>query len=390
MLPEAQALKPRLVALRRAIHRQPELGFDVQRTAELVARTLGELGIEAQTEVGKTGVVGYLGEPDGPVIAIRADMDALPLQEINAVDYASQVPGKMHACGHDAHTAMLLGAAMLLARRALPGQVRLVFQPSEEAYDAEGVSGAPRMIDDGALRGVGAVIALHVNGDLEVGQIAVSPGQASAAVDDFRAHVRGRGAHAARPHQGVDALWLAAQVLNALYAIPSRRIDPVLASVLSVGIVRGGTASNIVADDVYLEGTLRSRDDAVRDQLLDEVRRSLEIARTLGGDYTLAIDHGYPSMLNHAGVVEAIRGAGRDLLGEAGLTPGEPIMGAEDFAYMTRLCPGAMFSLGARQPGGPERYLHAPDFDLDEEALPIGAALLAETALRLMVDGWNG
>jgi amidohydrolase len=281
---------------------------------------------------------------------------------------------------------MLLGAAMLLARQPLHGQVRLIFQPSEEAYDAEGISGAPRMIDDGALKGVDAVIALHVNGELEVGQVAVSPGQASAAVDDFRVHLRGQGGHAARPHQGMDALWLANQVLGALYAIPSRRIDPILPSVLSIGIVRGGTAANIVADDVYLEGTLRSRDDGVRAQLLDEVKRCLEIARVLGGDYTLAIDHGYPSMLNDAAVVETIRGAGRDLLGEAGLSDGTPMMGAEDFAFMTRLCPGAMFSLGTRQPGGRERRLHADDFDLDEDALPIGAAMLAETALRLLRD----
>jgi amidohydrolase len=334
--------------------------------------------------VGKTGVVGYLGEGAGPVIGIRADMDALPIDEVNQVDYASERPGRMHACGHDAHTAMLLGVGMLLAQEKLPGQVRLLFQPSEEAYDEEGISGAPRMIDDGALNGVDAVIALHVNGVLETGQIAVDAGQASAAVDDFKAYVKGKGGHAAQPHSTTDAIYLATQVLNALYSVPSRRIDPVKPAVLTVGVVRGGTANNIIPDTVYLEGTLRSRHDDVRDLLIDEVRRSLEIARALGGDYELVIERGYPSMLNDSGVVDEIHAAAGDLLGPNGLGDSKPMMGAEDFAYMTRLAPGAMFSLGTRVPGGPEHYAHTPDFDIDEDALPIGAALLAETALRLL------
>lgn len=384
MLPKAQALKPRLVELRRAIHRYPELGFDVHRTAELVARTLNDLGLEAQTGVGQTGVVGYVGDGDGPIIAIRADMDALPIDETNEVEYVSERPGRMHACGHDAHTAMLLGVAMLLADQKIPGQVRLLFQPSEEAFDEHGVSGAPRMIDDGALKDVDAVIALHVNGVLEAGRIAVEPGQVSAAVDDFKAYVKGKGGHAAHPESTVDALYLATQVLNALYSVPSRRIDPIKPAVLTVGIVRGGTASNVITDTVYIEGTLRSRHDDVRDQLIEEVRRSLEIARTLGGDYELVIERGYPSMLNDAGVVEEIRGSALDLLGEDGLGTSKPMMGAEDFSYMTRLAPGAMFSLGTRTPGGRERYPHSPDFDIDEDALPIGAAMLAETALRLL------
>ncbi|MEK6575327.1 MAG: amidohydrolase, partial [Chloroflexota bacterium] len=226
MLAKAQAIKPRIVELRRAIHRNPELGFDVFKTAELVARTLGELGVECQTGVGKTGVVGYIGDGDGPVVAIRADMDALPIQEINQVEYASQVPGKMHACGHDAHTAMLLGAAMLLTKERIAGQIRLIFQPSEEIADAEGISGAPRMIDDGALKGVDAVIALHVDGTLDAGTIAVEDGKVAAAVDSFRAHIIGAGGHGAHPDKTIDPIWLTTQVLNAMYAVPSRRIDP--------------------------------------------------------------------------------------------------------------------------------------------------------------------
>lgn len=386
MLTEAQELKPRLVELRRAIHRQPELGFAVHRTAELVARTLGELGIETQTGVGKTGVVGYLGDADAgaSVVAIRADMDALPIKEINQVEYSSQVPGQMHACGHDAHTAMLLGAAMLLAKKKLSGQIRLLFQPSEETTDEDGISGAPRMMDDGALKGVHSVIALHVDGTLDTGRITVAGGKVCAAVDSFRVHVIGRGGHGAHPDLANDPIWLTAQVLNALYAVPSRRIDPLLPSVLSLGIVRGGGASNVIPDSVYLEGTLRSMDENVREKLIAEVTRCLEIARTLGGDYELQLERGYPPMFNDSGVADQIRRVGLDLLGESGLGTPRLTMGAEDFSYMTAASPGAMFSLGVKQPGDEPRYLHTPDFNLDEDALPVGAAMLAETALRLL------
>ena len=389
MLASAQQIKPRLVELRRAIHRQPELGFEVHRTAELVARTLNELGIETRTGVGRTGVVGYLGDGDGPVIAIRADMDALPILEANAVDYASEVPGSMHACGHDAHTAMLLGAAMLLARGPLAGQVRLIFQPSEEAFDAEGVSGAPRMIADGALDGVDHVIALHVSPDLYTGTIAVETGQVNGADDTFIGHVLGRAGHGAHPHQALDAIWLAAQVLQALYAVPARRVAPLQPAVLSLGIVRGGTASNIIPDSVYLEGTLRSLDSGVREQLLDEVRRCFEIARALGGDYNLEFQRGYPSLYNDPAVVGLIRGAAADLLGEGALVPGRVTLGVEDFSYMAAHSPGAMFRLGVRAPGAAARHVHTPGFDIDEDALPIGAALLAESALRLLANPDN-
>jgi len=384
MLAKAQALKPRLVELRRAIHRNPELGFDVFQTAELVARALGEIGVECQTGVGKTGVVGYIGDGDGPVVAIRADMDALPIQEINEVEYKSQTPGKMHACGHDAHTAMLLGAAMLLAKEKFAGQIRLLFQPSEEVADAEGISGAPRMIADGALKGVDAVIALHVDGTLNAGTVAIEDGKVAAAVDSFKAHVIGTGGHGAHPDRAVDPIWLATQALNAMYAVPSRRIDPLLPSVLSLGVVRGGAASNVIPDSVYIEGTLRSMDDHIREKLLDEVKRCLEIARALGGDYKLDIERGYPPMHNDPGVAEEFRRVARDLLGESNLGPPERTMGAEDFSYMLRLAPGAMLRLGTKAPGGKPKYVHTPDWDLDENALPVGTAMLAETALRLL------
>lgn len=384
MLPLAQALAPKIVELRRTIHRQPEIGFDVHRTAELVARTLGENGIEAQTGVGRTGVVGYIGDGDGPTVAIRADMDALPITEINQVEYVSQVAGKMHACGHDGHTAMLLGAGMLLAKQNFRGQIRLIFQPSEEAFDANGVSGAPCMIDDGALNGVDAVIALHVDGTVDTGKIGIEWGTASASVDTFSANIKGKGGHGAMPDLALDPIWLTAQVLNALYAVPSRTLDPVEPSVLSLGVVRGGTVSNVIPASVYIEGTLRSVSKAVREQLIRDVERCLQIAKALGGDYDLTVLRGYPPMINAPQVSDLVAATTRAMLGENALDPARLSMGAEDFSYMLERAPGAMFRLGVKRPDGPPRFLHTPDFDLDENALPIGAAMLAETALQLL------
>jgi amidohydrolase len=384
MLDEAKQIQAQLIQWRRNIHRRPELGFDVHRTAELVATVLADLGLEVRTGIGKTGVIGYLGTDNGPVIAIRADMDALPIQEENKVEYASRVPGRMHACGHDAHTAMLLGAATLLSRQDLPGQVRVLFQPSEEVADEEGVSGAPRMIADGAMEGVDAVIALHVDGTLEIGHVSVADGGIGAAVDRFEAHIIGQGGHGASPHQTVDPIWLATHVLNALYALPSRKIAPLQPSVVSVGIIRGGSADNVIPDAVYLEGTLRSFDDEVREQLIREVGYAMMVARTFGGDYRLEIERGYPVTYNDPIVVGWLRHVGSELLGQDQVGTVQKTMGAEDFSFMTQVAKGAMFRLGVKPPEAEPRYLHTSTFDLDEEALPIGAAILAETARRFV------
>jgi amidohydrolase len=382
MLAEAQAIKEQMIQWRRTIHQWPELGFDLQRTAALVAETLAGLGVELRTGVGKSGVVAYLGDGNGPVIGVRADMDALPILEENAVPYASQTPGKMHACGHDSHTAMLLGVAALLSQRSFPGQVRLLFQPSEEGGYDNGVSGAPRMIEDGALDGVDAVIALHVHGTFETGQVMIDEGVVGAAVDTFRADIRGRGGHGAYPHETLDPIWLTSQVLNALYAIPSRRITPLQPSVVTVGVVRGGTADNVIPNSVRLEGTLRSFDPGVREQLVQDVERAMSVVRAFGGDYHLRIERGYPPLFNDPAAAGWLRTVAGELLGESSVADGNVSMGAEDFAYMTQRAPGAMFGLGVKSPGGEARYLHTPTFDLDEDALPIGAAILAETALR--------
>jgi len=384
LLAQAQALSNQLTAWRRDIHMHPELSFQEHRTARLVAAELASMGIETQTGVGKTGVVGYLGDA-GPVVAIRADMDALPIDEENDVPYRSQTPGVMHACGHDAHTAILLGVARLLS--AMPdrpaGQVRFLFQPSEEDADDENKSGAMRMIEDKALEGVDAVIALHVASDLPSKQIAIVDGFASANEDSFEVWLRGTGGHGAYPHQTVDPTFILAQVLNAIHGIRARRVNPTKAAAISIGIIQAGAATNVIPSQVYLAGTMRSFDDEVRQQLRDELARVLEISRVLGGDFELKLWPGYPSLYNDPDVARMIRVSTRDLMSSHALIDPEPMMGAEDFSYMTRKAPGAMFMLGA-QKDSIDRPHHTPVFDIDESAMPLGAAVLADTSCRLL------
>jgi amidohydrolase len=384
MLEKAKALQETLVRLRRTIHMNPELGFEEFKTSALVADTLGDLGIEYQTGVGKTGVVARLGNGEGPTIAIRADMDALPILEANDVEYKSQTPGKMHACGHDAHTTMLLGAAMLLKDEEINGEIRLLFQPSEERADAEGVNGAPRMIEDGALEGVDAVIALHVSSMLDTGKIGYRAGQMLANQDRIKARIIGKGGHGAAPHTCLDPIYMMGPILSALHGIVSRRVKPIEPAVVTAGVIKGGTVANVIPNDVELDMTLRSMSSDVRKQLIEEVDRCLAIARALGGDYVMEVEPGCPSLVNDATVTEWIRATAGDIVGPENVIEREPGMGFEDFAYMTQAAPGAMFNLGTKVPNGPPRFAHHPEFDIDESAMPIGAAVLAQTALRFI------
>jgi amidohydrolase len=386
LLEEARALQDTLAALRRRIHQHPELGFQEVETSKLVAETLATMGLEVQTAVAKTGVVGQLGE-DGPMVALRADMDALPISEASGVPYTSRVPGVMHACGHDAHTAMLLGAAMLLSRRNMPGRVRFLFQPCEEGTDAEGKSGAMRMVDEGAMRGVEAVIALHVDPRVDTGQITVGEGPICAAADSFAATIVGVGCHGAFPHLGIDPVFISAQVIMAIQGIVSRRVDPTRAAVVTVGSIRGGTASNVIPPEVQLKGTIRSLSEDVRRQLWDELRKCLQLTRALGGDFRLDIQGGFPVLSNDAKMASLIRQVASEMLGEDNVRPQTVEMGAEDFAILAEQAPGAMFMLGVKRVSAETALqLHSPDFDIDEAALPIGAAILAGTAHRYLAS----
>ena len=389
MLARAQSLAPELIRLRRDIHRNPELGFQEFRTAALVAETLQEIGgIEVKTNVGRTGVIGDIGTGEGPVIAVRADMDALPIQERNDASYRSQNDGVMHACGHDAHTAILLGVAMLLRQSQLtekwPGRVRLIFQPSEEAYDENGISGATAMIEDGALEGVDAAIALHVWSTGASGEVYFQDGYSLAAVDTFDAWIRGDGGHGAYPHTGSDPLSMLVPILSSLYAIPSRRINPLAASVVSVGQIQGGHVHNVIPHEVHLKGTMRSFDKRVRDQLWTEVERAFKLSEGFGGSYELKFSRGYPAVYNAPEANQWMRDVTLDLTEPECIVDSEFGMGAEDFAYMTQNIPGAMFMLGAAKADGIVRSHHTPIFDIDENVMPLGAAILAETARRFV------
>lgn len=383
----AQALRETLREIRRRVHQHPELGFQEVETARLAAEHLRNLGLEVREGMGRTGVVGTLGS-GRPCIALRADMDALPIQEENEVPYASRRPGVMHACGHDAHVACLLGAAILLAQ-APPahGQVRFLFQPCEEGGDAEGKSGAVRMIEDGAMEGVDAVVGLHVTSELERGQVGFRAGPLMAAADRFVATVRGRAAHAAYPHRGVDAIVLAAQVVLAIQTVVSRRLPPTDHGVITVGVVRGGVRSNVMADEVHLEGTIRSFTPEVRDLLAAGLRDACRIVEPLGGSYDLQVMEGFPVTLNDPELTALVRAAAVEVLGEGQVREIPPEMGSEDFSFLAQRAPGCYFYLGTRTPGEPPRPAHSPTFDLDEEALPVGAAVLSAAALRFLSRG---
>ena len=381
-LKRAREIEKQLIAWRREFHAHPELGFQETRTAARVAAVLTSLDYRVRTGVGRTGAVGERGQGT-PIVAIRADMDALPIQEANDVEYASQVPGVMHACGHDAHTAIGLGVATLLAEERFPGTVRFLFQPAEEVGDDEGVSGAPRMVEDGAMAGVDAVLALHVDGAIPAGDIAISAGPVSAGVDTFYATVTGRGGHGAYPHDTVDPIYIAGHVILALHGIVSRRLHPSAPAVVSIGSIHGGQADNVIPEQVEMCGTIRFMEPKVRKQIHAEIERALGVARALGGDYVLRIEPGGLPVVNDEGVVDVIREVATELLGGEHVAPRRKEMGAEDFGAFSALAPGAMFRLGCRIEGD-ERQAHSPRFDVNERCLPVGTAILAEAALRLL------
>ncbi len=397
ILEQARALYDQLVAWRRDIHAHPELGFEERRTARLVADALRRWGLSVETGIGGTGVVGHLGTGH-PAIGIRADMDALPIQEANDVPYASQVPGVMHACGHDAHVAMLLGVAKLLTGLDRPaGEVRFLFQPCEEVQDAEGKSGAPRMIEAGALDGLDAVLALHVDSEAAAGTIGVRSGYVTAAVDPFDATIFGSGCHSAFPHTGISPIAILAQVINAVQGIRVLRIDPLKPAIVAIESVHAGDASGVIPNEARIGGNIRSFDEDVRKQLHRELERALSLARSHGGDYRLTIERYSPAMYNDPAVAEVIASAAADTQypteaaeHDAVFEP-KPRLYGEDFSYMIRRVPGAMAFLGVRASADKDQLhldepcpLHSPIFDLDESALPVGVAVLVNSALRLL------
>ena len=369
-----------IIDLRREIHRDPELGFDTEKTAEKVLNALDGLPLEIQTGVAENGVVATLnGEGDGPTVALRADMDALPIHEETDLPFASETDGKMHACGHDGHTSMLVGAARALSqghlRERLNGTVKFVFQPAEE-----GQAGGRVMVEEGVAEGVDSIFALHLWPGLTFGTAATKAGPIMAAADAFEMTIRGSGGHGAMPHLTADAIVIAAQIVTALQTVVSREVDPVEPAVLTVGEIGAGSAFNIIPEKARLGGTVRTFDSDLRERIperIEELARG--VARGMRGDAELDYRFSYPVTSNDADAAKLALGVAGELFAEErAVELTHPSMGAEDFAFFLEKVPGAFIWLGVGDVSG----LHTPKFSFDEEILPQGSALLTALALE--------
>jgi amidohydrolase len=387
LLAAAHEVQPYVVENRRAIHRHPELAYQEEQTASLVTQRLKELGMDLQTGVAGTGVIGLIeGKSPGKTVLLRADMDALPLQEKAEIEFRSEVDGVMHACGHDSHTAMLLGAAKLLHERkdGFSGQVKLMFQPAEE-----GGAGAMRMIEAGLLDNpsVDAAFALHVSSSFWAKEVAVKAGPTHASSDRFTIRVKARGGHAARPHLTVDPVVVAAHIVTALQTLVSREVSPTNEAVVTIGQLEAGTTFNIISDEAFMRGTVRTYSPEVQahiEKRLPEIAKG--IAQAMRAEAEVDYFRMYPVVINHEWGAELVRRAGNQVLGEGQVLEDEAQMGGEDFSFLMQRVPGAMFKLGIRRPGSTPFSLHTSDFDLDESALPYGTAMMAGSALQYLSE----
>ena len=385
----AETLRPQLVAQRRDFHMHPELSNREERTSRVVAEKLRALGLEdIKTGVGKYGVTALLkGTKPGPVVAVRADMDALPIQEVNDVPYKSLVAGVKHACGHDAHTTIELGVAEILSRMRdeIHGAIKFIFQPAEEGPPLGEEGGAPLMIKEGALENPrpSAIFGLHVMPVVEVGQIAYNSGPAMASSDHFVITVHGKKVHGAYPHDGIDAVVVAAECIMALQTIRSRRIDTTEPLVITVGIIQGGNRFNIVADEVKLEGTVRTLNEDVRKKAQAMMRETLDgITKAYGATYDMNYVEGAAVTYNEPSLVEETLPTIRHLIGEKNVISPKPQMGAEDFSYYQKVIPGFYYFLGVgNRAKGITAQVHTPDFDLDEDSLVIGVKVMSNVLL---------
>ena len=385
-------IMPGVVADRRDLHEHPELAFQETRTAGVVAERLAALGVEEiRTGIAETGVTGLIrgGRGAGKTVLLRADMDALPIVEENAVDYVSRHPGVMHACGHDAHTAILLATARILTERRheFAGAVKLLFQPAEELPPG----GAKPMIDAGVLEDptVDAAFGLHINQDGPLGTIEVRPGPAMAAADRFTVTIQGKGGHGARPQDAVDPIVVGSQIVVALQTLVAREVDPIESAVVSVCAFLAGEAFNVIPDTAELRGTVRTFTPENRDLLerrIGEVVRGVVTA--LRAEATVDYRRGYPATINDPAMTDLVRAAAAEVVGAGKVIEGAPMMGAEDFSYFLERVPGSYFFVGSRNE---ERGLvwgqHHPRFDLDEAAMAVGIEALVRTTLRYLDGG---
>jgi amidohydrolase len=388
---EIRALQPQLVEWRRQIHQKPELGFQEKITAEFIAQKLQNWGIVHQAGIAQTGIVAIIkGEKpgNGKVLAIRADMDALPIQEQNQVPYCSQHDGVMHACGHDGHTAIALGTAYYLNqhRQDFSGTVKIIFQPAEE-----GPGGAKPMIAAGVLKNpdVDAIIGLHLWNNLPLGTVGVRPGALMAAVELFRCIIFGKGGHGAIPHQTVDSIVVAAQIVNALQTIVSRNVNPIDSAVVTVGELHAGTAVNVIADTARMGGTVRYFNPDLAGFFKERIQQIIAgICQSYGASYDLDYIHLYPPVINDTGIAELVRSVAEEVVETPiGIVPECQTMGGEDMSFFLQEVPGCYFFLGSANPEKKLDYPHHhPQFDFDETALPMGVEMFVRCLEKFFVE----
>lgn len=386
MIEAAKKINDSLIEIRRDFHMYPEVSGCERETGEKVAKRLTELGYEVRSQVGGHGVIGVLkGSTPGKAVALRADMDALQIQEANATCYKSKTDGVMHACGHDTHMTMLLGAAKLLMdnKEKISGEVRLIFQPAEEMSP---VGGSRKMIEEGALEGIDAVFGLHVWPDLPHGKVGVKGGPLMAASDHFTVTINGRSCHAAQPNEGTDAVVMGAQYVQAIQSVISRETNPIDSAVLTIGRFNAGTRYNIVAESCELEGTCRTFNPAVRDHIESQMGKILDgICMMHGATGNINYERGYMAVMNDDKMASEIRASAVKLFGENEVVNlNAPSMCAEDFAFYLNEKPGAFVWLGTGMGEGKTHPLHNSLFDVDEEILWRGAALLASVAMDFL------
>lgn len=390
MLDKAKSIKEFIVSTRREIHQHPELGYQEINTAKLVAKQLDAIGIPYQTGIAKTGLVAEIKRGSGPTVLVRADMDALPIDEETGLDFQSTTPGVMHACGHDTHTAMLLGTIKLLQDESFAGTIRFLFQPAEEGNydDPDGFSGAQRMIVEGALEDVDAAIGLHQMPTIPTGTIAITKGSVMAAADFFEITITGKSTHAGvSPEEGIDAVMISAELILSLQTIVSRQVGPTKTAVISVSTIEGGSAANVIADKVRLSGTIRALDEDIHQHILKSIQTRCDAFSAI---YDTNIDfkiyYGVPVTVNDATVSRLTTQSAKNIFDAENVLDDVTIMGGEDFAYIAQKVPSCYALLGTKVTDGEAYPLHSPKMVVNEDALPMGAAYLAQAALDLLAN----
>jgi len=372
---------------RRHLHRHPELSFEEKNTALFIAEKLRSFGLSVKTQIGGHGIVAELeGKEPGKTIALRADFDALPIHEENDTAYTSENPGVMHACGHDGHTAALLGTAQMLSKykEQLKGKILFVFQPAEEKPPG----GAKYMIEEGILDNVDYVFAAHLASELPLGQVAVGAGYQMAAVDKFEITIKGHGGHGARPNEAIDPIVIGSEIVQSLQKIVSRRVDPLKSAVVTLGVFQAGAAFNVIPDEAKIEGTVRTFDEDVRDLVEKEIHSIVNgIANANHANCEIDFLRGYPSLFNHPEETATVNRILKEIFNEEEVVALEPSMGAEDFAYFLKEKPGTYFRVGSRNESESTHYPHHhPKFDIDEKALLNIEKAFIKIALHYLVD----